>query len=72
MSEDECYVMSKRDMDILIGFDLHSPMMSIVEEPVSTPFSSMKGPIIALNGIVNSDNVGESSEMPLDLALNPL
>ena len=58
MSEDACYVMSKRDMDILIGFDLHSPMMSIVEEPVSTPFSSMKGPIIALNGIVNSDNVG--------------
>jgi len=55
---EECYVMSKKDMDILVGFDLHSPMMSIVEEPASTSLSSMKGPIIALNGIVNSDNVG--------------
>jgi hypothetical protein len=53
---EECYVMSKKDMDILVGFDLHSPMMSIVEEPASTSLSSMKGPIIALNGIVNSDN----------------
>lgn len=58
VAADTCYVMSKRDMDILIGFDLHSPMMSIVEEPVSISMSSMKGPIIALNGIVNSDNVG--------------
>ena len=54
----ECYVMSKKDMDTLVGFDLHSPMMSIVDEPCSVSMSSMKGPIIALNGIVNSDNVG--------------
>lgn len=55
---EQCFILSKKDMDALVGFDLHSPMMSIVEEPETPDLLSLKGPIIALNGIVNSDNVG--------------
>lgn len=56
---DECIlIMTKKDMDILVGINLHSPMMSIVHIPQSHEIQSLKSPIIALNGIVNSDNVG--------------
>ena len=58
VNSDQCFIMSKQNMDALIGFDLHSPMMSIVHEPPIPTISSLQGPIIALNGIVNSDNVG--------------
>jgi tRNA G18 (ribose-2'-O)-methylase SpoU len=50
--------MPKKEMDALVGIDLHSPIMSIVYTPPPCEIHSLKSPIIALNGIVNSDNVG--------------
>jgi len=51
-------IMSKKDMDALVGINLHSPMMCIAHNPPTHDIFLMNGPIIALNGIVNSDNVG--------------
>ena len=50
--------MPKKEMDALVGIDLHSPMMCITHTPPQIDIHSLKSPIIALNGIVNSDNVG--------------
>lgn len=58
MSDDQILIMPKKDMDALVGINLHSPMMSIVQNPPASEIQSLKSPIIALNGIVNSDNVG--------------
>lgn len=58
MSDDQILIMPKKDMDALVGINLHSPMMSIVQNPPAFEIQSLKSPIIALNGIVNSDNVG--------------
>lgn len=58
LSEDQILIMPKKDMDQLVGINLHSPMMSIVHIPQAHDIQSLKSPIIALNGIVNSDNVG--------------
>ncbi len=58
LSEDQILIMPKKDMDELVGINLHSPMMSIVHNPPAYDIENLKTPIIALNGIVNSDNVG--------------
>jgi tRNA G18 (ribose-2'-O)-methylase SpoU len=58
LKPDQCFIMSKQNMDELVGFNLHSPMMCIANEPKASEISSLQGPIIAMNGIVNSDNVG--------------
>lgn len=58
VNSDHCFIMSKQNMDELVGFNLHSPMMCIAHEPKTSEISLLQGPIIAMNGIVNSDNVG--------------
>jgi tRNA G18 (ribose-2'-O)-methylase SpoU len=58
LSDEHILIMPKKEMDALVGIDLHSPMMSIVYTPPPCEIHSLKSPIIALNGIVNSDNVG--------------
>ncbi|MEN9828259.1 MAG: hypothetical protein RJA11_875, partial [Bacteroidota bacterium] len=58
LSDKHILIMPKKEMDALVGINLHSPMMSIVYTPPPCEIHSLKSPIIALNGIVNSDNVG--------------
>lgn len=58
LPEHQILIMPKKEMDELVGINLHSPMMSIVHNPPTYDIQHLKTPIIALNGIVNSDNVG--------------
>jgi tRNA G18 (ribose-2'-O)-methylase SpoU len=58
VSNENILIMSKKDMDALVGINLHSPMMCIVEIPPVHNIQFLQSPIIVLNGIVNSDNVG--------------
>jgi tRNA G18 (ribose-2'-O)-methylase SpoU len=58
LSDELIIIMRKKEMDALIGINLHSPMMSIVYTPPPCDIQSLRSPVIALNGIVNSDNVG--------------
>lgn len=58
LSDEHILIMPKKEMDALVGINLHSPMMSIVYTPPPCDIQSLRSPIIALNGIVNSDNVG--------------
>ena len=58
LSDEHILIMPKKEMDALVGINLHSPMMSIVYTPPPCEIQSLRSPIIALNGIVNSDNVG--------------
>ena len=58
LSDEYILIMPKKEMDALVGINLHSPMMSIAHTPPPYDMHSLKSPIIALNGIVNSDNVG--------------
>lgn len=58
LSDEHILIMPKKEMDALVGIDLHSPMMCIAHIPPPREIHSLKSPVIALNGIVNSDNVG--------------
>jgi tRNA G18 (ribose-2'-O)-methylase SpoU len=58
IADENILIMAKKEMDVLVGINLHSPMMCIANIPENSDISSLHSPIIALNGIVNSDNVG--------------
>lgn len=52
------FTAEKKIMDKIVGFRLHKGIMAIAEQPDDTPIDKMSSPIIILNGIVNSENVG--------------
>jgi len=52
------YIGSKNLMDQIVGFRLHKGIMAIAKQPESTELSELRSPVIILNGIVNSENVG--------------
>jgi tRNA G18 (ribose-2'-O)-methylase SpoU len=53
-----CFTASYSLMEQIVGFSLHSGVMAAGIQPVHTPPEQLKPPIIVLNNIVNSDNVG--------------
>jgi tRNA G18 (ribose-2'-O)-methylase SpoU len=58
VAADRRYVANKELMDQIVGFRLHKGIMAIALQPKNTSISELKSPIIILNGIVNSENVG--------------
>lgn len=58
ITDDSLYVASKDIMNQIVGFKLHSGVMAIARQPDFTSLSELKPPIVALNGIVDSENVG--------------
>lgn len=55
---DKRFTAVKEKMDKIVGFRLHKGIMAIANQPDDTPVESMSSPVIILNGIVNSENVG--------------
>jgi tRNA G18 (ribose-2'-O)-methylase SpoU len=45
-------------MEEIVGYKLHSGIMAIARQPEPASLSELNSPIIILNGIVNSENVG--------------
>ncbi|MFN8358554.1 MAG: RNA methyltransferase [Candidatus Kapaibacterium sp.] len=45
-------------MDRIVGFRLHEGVMAIGRQPEPIPLSALTFPIVALAGVVNSENVG--------------
>ena len=52
------FAAKKKVMNQIVGFRLHQGIMAIAKIPEQTPLDTLKPPIIVLNGIVNSENVG--------------
>lgn len=52
------YIGSKELMDQIVGFRLHKGIMAIARQPKNKELSELSPPIVMLNGIINSENVG--------------
>ncbi|MFH1049604.1 MAG: RNA methyltransferase [bacterium] len=52
------FIAEKQVMNQIVGFRLHQGIMAIGKIPEQTPILDLKPPIIIMNGIVNSENVG--------------
>jgi len=52
------YIASKALMDQVVGFRLHKGIMAIAKQPLNRELSELSSPIVILNGIINSENVG--------------
>jgi tRNA G18 (ribose-2'-O)-methylase SpoU len=55
---DDQLLASKDIMDQIVGFRLHKGIMAIAKQPDNKSIPELKTPIVILNGIVNSENVG--------------
>ena len=56
--EGHVFTASKKLMESIVGFRLHSGVMAIATQPKNEHFATLKPPYIAMNNIINSDNVG--------------
>ncbi|OGU15633.1 MAG: hypothetical protein A2X61_12065 [Ignavibacteria bacterium GWB2_35_12] len=45
-------------MNKIVGFKLHSGVMAIGKQPVDVNLSELESPVVVMNGIINSENVG--------------
>jgi tRNA G18 (ribose-2'-O)-methylase SpoU len=45
-------------MSLIVGFNLHSGVMSLAKQPKPPELNELNSPVIVLNGIINSENVG--------------
>ncbi len=58
MAPDQLFTADKRVMSEIVGFRLHQGIMAIGVEPKQPLLDQLSLPIVALDGIVNSENVG--------------
>ncbi len=58
IDKSKLYFASKDLMAEIIGFKIHSGVMAIASVPQNPPLENLRFPIVALNGIVDSENVG--------------
>ncbi len=58
ISPDNLFTADKTLMNTIVGFRLHQGIMVLGKLPKETPLLELKPPIVVLNGIVNSENVG--------------
>lgn len=56
--KDKCFFANRELMNDIAGFRLHTGIMAISKMPTYVAINDMEFPIVALNGIVNSENVG--------------
>ena len=45
-------------MNSIIGFKLHTGIIAICKQPEPTKIDPLSSPVVILNGIINSENVG--------------
>lgn len=57
--EDHRYFASKKLMEEIVGFHLHSGIMAIGHKPANVELSELSNCIVALNKVNNSENVGQ-------------
>ena len=58
ISDKKQFHADKSIMNKIVGYNLHSGVMAIGKQPEQTALSKLNSPIVALNGIINSENVG--------------
>ncbi len=56
--EDKLFFADKSIMNQIVGFKLHSGVMAIAHQPEESSLEELNSPIVLLNGIINSENVG--------------
>ena len=56
--EDDIYSSSEQIMEKIVGFRMHQGIMAIGKIPPQTDISQIELPAVALNGIIDSENVG--------------
>ncbi|ROL62033.1 RNA methyltransferase [Bacteroidetes/Chlorobi group bacterium ChocPot_Mid] len=56
--EESQFTAEKSIMSLIVGFRLHQGIMAIGRIPEQTALLDLKSPIVVMNGIVNSENVG--------------
>jgi len=56
--ENMIFVAEKNLMEQIVGFKIHNGIMAMGKIPLNCSLDDMKSPIIILNGIIDSENVG--------------
>ncbi len=72
LSPENLFTAKKKLMDEIVGFKLHAGIMAIGKQPVDVGFDNLDSPIIALNGIINSENVGAITRNCAAFGINSL
>lgn len=69
---EKVYLAEKQLMEQIVGFNIHTGIMAMAEIPDETEPLKMKAPIVALNGIVNSENTGSIVRNSVAFGFNSL
>ncbi len=56
--EDKIYVAEKIEISKFLGYRIHQGIMALGKIPTSLPYSSLSFPILALNKVMDAENVG--------------
>jgi tRNA G18 (ribose-2'-O)-methylase SpoU len=58
LKPDYLYYANKMLMESIVGYRLHSGIMAIARQPEQISLTDLKSPVVILNSIINSENVG--------------
>ena len=58
IDQDHCYFADKDLMNQIVGYRLHTGIMAIASQTESVPLNQLCSPLVILNNIINSENVG--------------
>lgn len=58
ISKDSVFTADKIIMNKIVGFRLHQGILAMAEIPEPTNIEYLEGPVVLLNGIINSENTG--------------
>ncbi|TAL70265.1 MAG: RNA methyltransferase [Bacteroidetes bacterium] len=56
--DNKLYFADKSLINQIVGFKHHSGIMALASQPLAPELSELKSPVIVMNGIINSENVG--------------
>jgi len=56
--ENRIFISDKKIMEQIVGFKIHAGIMAMCRQPVDVPVEKMNSPVIVLNGLTDSENVG--------------
>lgn len=72
IDENVLFSAEKKLMNEIIGFKLHQGIMAIAKQPLASLLYELSSPIIVMNGIVNSENVGSIIRNAVAFGINSL
>lgn len=52
------YLADEKLLKSIVGYKMHQGIMALVKVPKNTPLEELEAPIVALDGLANSENVG--------------